>query len=164
MAAEERSRARDVFEGVIDQELDDNYRAISAGQEAFLTLQEEERLRAENNRACVDLSKLLPSELKKVVRLAVTPRFPTGCGKTVFEAVLTKIKELTDGAKEDPTAEFNKSVKIGKNENPRRFTERLENIVESLDNFHGVHKTEGKIIDQVLFAAEDHRVLGDTAK
>ena len=102
------------------------------------------------------LSKLLPSELKKVVRLAVTPRFPTGCGKTAFEAVLTKIKELTDGEEEDLVADFNESVKIGKNENPRRFAERLEHMVESLDDFHGVHKTDGEIVDQVLFAAEEN--------
>ena len=100
----------------------------------------------------------------KIVRLATTPRFPTGCGKTAFNAVLTKIKELTDGEKEDLVAEFNKSVKIGKSENPRRFAERLEHIAESLDDFHGVRKTEAEITDQVLFAAEENKILADTAK
>ena len=72
-----------------------------AGQKPLLTDQEVERLMPENNRACTDLSKLLPSELNKIVRLATTPRFPAGCGKTAFDAVLTKIKELTDGKEED---------------------------------------------------------------
>ena len=65
MAAVERSRARDVFEGVIDQELAANHGAILAGQQALFTPQEEERLRVENNRTHTDLSKSLPSELKK---------------------------------------------------------------------------------------------------
>ena len=121
MAAVERSRARDVFEGLVDQELGDNAQVMLSGQQPLLTDQEVERLRVKNNRACVDLSKLFPSELKKIVRLATTPRFPTRCGKTAFNAVLTKIKELTDGEEEDLVAEFNESVKIGKSENPRRF-------------------------------------------
>ena len=79
------------------------------------------------------------------MRLATTPRFLTGCGKTAVNAVLTKIKELTDGEEKDLVAEFNKSVKIGISENPRKFAERLEHIAESLDEFNGVHKTEEEI-------------------
>ena len=68
MSAAERSRARDVFRGFIDQELEDNAQAILilSGQQLLLTDQKVERLRTENNRACVDLSKLLSSELKKI--------------------------------------------------------------------------------------------------
>ena len=146
----ERSRARDVFKGSVNQELEDNHQAILAGQHPLLTHQEEERLRAENNRAHSDFSKSLPSELKRIVRLATTPRFPTGYGKTAFDAVLTKIKELTDGEEEDLVAEFNKSIHIAKTENPRKFAERLEHMAESLDEFHGIHKTEAEIVDQVL--------------
>ena len=66
MVASERSRARDMFEGVFDQELDNSQRAILDGLQPLLTPQEEERLRAENNRAHPDLSKVLPSELEKL--------------------------------------------------------------------------------------------------
>ena len=90
----------------MNQELEDNAQAIARGQQPLLTHQEVERLRAKNNRACADFSKLSPSELKRIVRLATTQRFPTGCGKTAFDAVLTEIKEITDGEKEDLTAEF----------------------------------------------------------
>ena len=129
-----------------------------------MTDQEVERLEAENSRAYADFSKLLPSELKRIVRLATTPRFPNGCGKTTLDAVLTKIKELTDGEEEDLVAEFNKSIHIKKSENPRKFAERLECTAESSEEFHGVHKTEAEIVDQVLFAAEDNKILTDMAK
>ena len=80
MAAAERGRAKDAFEGVVNDELDHNAAVVSAGNPALLTDQDTEQLRAENNRACADFAKLLPSTLKRVARLAVTPRFPTGCG------------------------------------------------------------------------------------
>ena len=43
MAASERSRARDVFEGAINQELEDNQQAILAENPPLLTDQEVER-------------------------------------------------------------------------------------------------------------------------
>ena len=135
-----------------------------AGQQPLLTDHEVVRLEAENGRAHADFSKLLSSELKRIVRLATTPGFPNGCGKTAFDAVLTKIKELTDGEEEDPVAEFNKSIHIKKSENPRKFAQRLEHTAESSDDFYVVHKTEAKIVDQVLFAAEDNKISSDTAK
>ena len=166
MAASERERARDVFEGLVNQELEleDNQNAILAGQQPLLTDQEVERLEEENGRAHVDFSKLLPSELKRIVRLATTPRFPNGCGKTAFDAVLTNIKELTDGEEEDLVTEFKKIIHIEKSENPRKFAERLEHMAESSEEFHGVHKAETEIVDQVLFAVEDNKILSDTAK
>ena len=61
-------------------------------------------------------------------------------------------------------SEFNKSAKMGKNENPRKFAERLEHIAKSLDDFHGVHKTDAEIIDQILCAVEETGILADTEK
>ena len=90
---------------------------------------ESNRNEAVNNRACADFAKLSPSALKRVARLAVTPRFPTGCGQTAFNAVLTKIKEMTDGEEEDLVAEFNKSLHIRKSDDPRDFAERLELLI-----------------------------------
>ena len=78
--------------------------------------------------------------------------------------MLNKIKEITDGEEEDLVAEFNESLHIRKSENPRDFAERLEHIAESLAEFHGVHKTDGELIDQILCAAEDNKILADTAK
>ena len=51
MATSERSRARDVFEGLMNPELEDNHQAILAGQQPLLTDQEVERSEAENSRA-----------------------------------------------------------------------------------------------------------------
>ena len=102
--------------------------------------------------------------MKRVARLAVTPRFPTGCGQTAFDAVLNKIKEITDGEEEDLVAEFYESLCIRKTENPRDFAERLEHIAESLAEFHGVVKTDGELIDQMICTAEDNKILCDTAK
>ena len=103
-----------------------------ADNPALLSDQDTEQLRAENNRAHADFAKLPPSALKRVARLAVTPRFPTGCGQTAFDVALNKIKEMTDGEEEDLVAEFNESLHIRKSENPRDFAERLEHIAESL--------------------------------
>ena len=164
LAAAERGRAKDVFEGLVNSEMDRNEAVILAGNAALLTDQDMEKLEAENNRACADFAKLLPSGLKRVARLAVTPRFPRGCGQTAFYVVLTKIKETTDGEEEDLVAKFNKSLYIRKSENPRDFAERLEHIAESLEEFHGVHKTDAELIDQILCAAWDNEILADTAK
>ena len=40
----------------------------------------------------------------------------------------------------------------------------LKHIAESLAEFHGVHKTDGELIDQILHAAENNKILADTAK
>ena len=121
MAVTERSRARDAFEGTLNQELEDNVQAILRGEQPLLTDQEVES-RAENDRAHADFSELLPSELKRISRLATAPRFPTGCGKTAFDVVLTKIKEITDGEEEDLVAKFNKHTILGR----MRTQEELE--------------------------------------
>ena len=47
MAAAERGRAKDVFEGVVNDKLDHNAAVVSAGNPALLTDQDMEQLRAE---------------------------------------------------------------------------------------------------------------------
>ena len=72
MVTAARSRAKDVFEALVDQELTDNTEGMGKGNQPLLTPQEEKHLRAENARACVDSSALLENELKGIARLACT--------------------------------------------------------------------------------------------
>ena len=87
--------------------------------------------------------------------MTTTPRFPTGCGKTAFDALLTEIKEITNGEEEDLKAEFNECTKIRKHENPKRVEERLEHTAESLDRHHGGHKTDSEIM--ISFCSQMNR-------
>ena len=96
--------------------------------------------------------------------MSTTPRFLEGCRKMSFNEVLVEIKEITNGEQEDCIAEFNENTKIGKHESPREFVERLEHIVESLDGHHSIHKTASEVIDLILMAAKDTKILVDTVK
>ena len=97
MAASTRSKTKDVFDGLIDQALADNSAAKANGDPPLFTQQEVDDKRAENERAHTGFSAALPSHMSQIERLVTTPRFPEGSGKTAFNEVLAKIKEITDG-------------------------------------------------------------------
>ena len=153
-AASSRSRARDALEGVLSEELRLAATTNTRGDDGYLSDDEILARESENKRAYDDLLGVMTGKLVGVVRKAKSDMFPEGCAYTGFTEALKKIKEITDGEEEDLLREFGELDVLEKGDDPKDHFERLENVMDSLEEHHQIIKTEAELVNQMLSVLE----------
>ena len=148
-AAASRSRAKDVFTGVILNEITNHHDATSS---VNLSNDQLNNVKKENARAFNDLMNCMPTtgNWLQIIKDSTSTHFPEGCGRTAYERLMAEIAEEVDGDRDELKDEFESQEKIGYNVSPKDHINHLKLLKDKLDQHHGIKKTDRDILDQMF--------------